>query len=181
MEFCPTCGRKDFKSKSGRTLHIKNCKGPQSKDPTEPCPKCGKDDFSSTSGRSLHIKSCKGPKVTEYVCNCGQVFTKRFALTNHAKYCNFEGTTYDKRLKVNIRGRVSCSCPAKLHDVMSCSPMLGVNSADDLESQGCWIEGWGPCVYASGIKTDKPVKLMCKERARHRSIGKKKSEEFIED
>lgn len=176
MEFCPTCGRKDFKSKSGRTLHIKNCKGPQSTDPTEPCPKCGKDTFSSNSGRSLHIKSCKGPKVTEFVCNCGQVFTKRFALTNHAKHCGFEGTTYDKVLKVNIRGTVNCSCPSKLHDAMGCSPMLGMQQS---EQGGCWIEGWGPCVYATGIKTDKEVKLMCKTKTRYRAVGKKKSE-FIE-
>lgn len=170
MEFCPTCGRKDFKSKSGRTLHVKNCKGPQSTDPTEPCPKCGKDSFSSNSGRSLHIKSCKGPKVTEYVCNCGQVFTKRFALTNHAKHCNFEGTTYDGTLKVNIRGSASCSCPAKLHDVMDCSPLVGVNAFDG-KSEGCWIEGWGPCVYATGITIDKKIKLPCTKSARYKATS----------
>lgn len=27
MESCPTCGRNNFKSKSGFTLHVKGCKG----------------------------------------------------------------------------------------------------------------------------------------------------------
>lgn len=54
---CKYCGRHNFNSKSGYTLHIKSCKG---KDPKKlECDRCGQS-FSSTSGLTLHMKTCGG-------------------------------------------------------------------------------------------------------------------------
>ena len=62
MDQCPTCGRGNFTSPSGRTLHTKTCSGAIVKETVElpPCPTCKKSDFTSKSGRTLHTKTCDG-------------------------------------------------------------------------------------------------------------------------
>ena len=62
MDQCPTCGRTNFTSPSGRTLHVKACSGSTVRETVElpPCPTCKKADFTSKSGRTLHTKTCDG-------------------------------------------------------------------------------------------------------------------------
>jgi Zn finger protein HypA/HybF involved in hydrogenase expression len=92
-EGCPKCGRADFSSGSGKTLHIKSCQGPKpGQTPGDNCPKCGRSDFTSGSGKTLHVKSCKGSekqqRLEEPCPKCGGYdFNSLSGRTLHIKSC----------------------------------------------------------------------------------------------
>lgn len=182
---CPKCGRADFTSKPGRTLHIKACKGSESIQLLEtPCPICG-EYLNSLSGRTLHIKSCeekakqeikskktKKPTKTEspqnHICPyCDkEIFGYEKTIANHQDKCyplerNKEGHFLDKHLNVWVkRAPARCYAEKSMSSVLSCNgiPRHGIfflNHYDARPQTGCWLEATGQCIYTFDAKTRK--------------------------
>jgi rRNA maturation protein Nop10 len=87
IEPCPKCGRADFTSKPGRTLHVKSCKSDGSTI-EDPCPHCGRKDFNSMSGRTLHVKNCKAAGKANLPALTAK--PKKKAKRNTAKLVDYE-------------------------------------------------------------------------------------------